>query len=141
MKLGVPYLGTLIAFLGIDFVWLGLVMPEFYRTNIGHLMAEQVNFFAAGIFYLLFIAGLFIFAVLPSIRAGRIQRAATLGALLGLIAYGTYDLSNMATLTDWPLVVTVADMIWGTFLGAVTSVIGYSLVRKYNKKKIEPSVI
>jgi uncharacterized membrane protein len=135
MKLGVPYAGTIAAFLVLDFLWLGVVMPEFYRSQIGHLMAEGVNWLAAVVFYVMYVAGIFIFAVLPALRNGKGRRAALLGALLGLVAYGTYDLSNQAVLEDWPLLVTVVDILWGSFLTAITSVIGFSLVWLYNQPK------
>lgn len=140
MKLTIPYFGSVFALLVLDFLWIVIIMADFYEENIGHLMGDGINWFAAGLFYLLYVAGVFIFAVLPSVRAGKLRRAATLGGLLGLIAFGTYDLTNMATIADWPFVVTVVDMLWGTFLTAVLASLGFLLVRAYNKPKSEDSI-
>ena len=115
------YFITLVIFLGIDSVWLGLVAPKFYRTQIGHLMAEKANLPAAGVFYLLFVAGIVYFVVAPGMGLP-MRDVLVRGALFGLITYATYDLTNFATLRNWPLTVTVVDLAWGTFLCALTSV-------------------
>jgi uncharacterized membrane protein len=128
------YFLTLVIFLGLDSAWLGLVAPRFYQSQIGHLMAATPNLLAAGIFYLLFIALLVYFVVGPALRAGTIQNAALRGALFGLVTYATYDLTNLATLRDWPLLVTVVDLIWGTSLTAATSLISTWLGRKIGIK-------
>jgi uncharacterized membrane protein len=117
------YFITLSVFLGIDSLWLGLVAPEFYRAQIGHLMAETPNLIAAGVFYLLFIAGLVYFVVEPSLRVGKVMDVLMRGALFGLVTYGTYDLTNLATLREWPLLVTVVDLAWGTILTATTAAV------------------
>ncbi|MBN1426637.1 DUF2177 family protein [Candidatus Fermentibacteria bacterium] len=121
----VLYLLTIPVFLAVDAAWLGVVAPRFYGRHIGHLMAEGVNWAAAFGFYLLFIAGIVVLAVAPAVEKGSMARAVRAGALLGLVAYGTYDLTNLATLRDWPLIVTVVDMIWGTILAGTVSAIGY----------------
>ena len=115
------YFVTLAVFFLIDMVWLGLAAKSFYRRHLGALMAPKVVCPAAILFYLLFIAGLIVFAVRPALAAGAPVRALVLGALLGLIAYATYDLTNLATLKDWPVVVTVVDLVWGTALGGAVS--------------------
>lgn len=137
MKLKVPFFASVATLVVLDLLWLGVIMAGFYKENLGHLMAENVNWFFAVIFYLLYVAGVFIFAVLPSVRTGKLKRAATLGALLGFLAYGTYDLTNQATLEDWPFIVTLVDMIWGAFLTAVVASVGFLLVRAYNKPRIQ----
>ena len=119
------YFATLVAFLAIDLVWLGLVARTFYRKHLGFLMAAQVNWPAALIFYLLFVVGIVVFAVLPGLEAGSLKTTVGRAALFGLIAYATYDLTNLATLKDWPVVVTVVDLIWGTVLSVVASLAGY----------------
>ena len=124
------YFVTMFIFLGIDSTWLGLVAPNFYRAQIGHLMAETPNLPAAGIFYLLFIALLVYFVVEPSVRIGTIQDAALRGALFGLATYGTYDLTNLATLRDWPLLLTVVDLAWGITLTAATAAVSVWVGRK-----------
>ncbi len=115
------YLITLAIFFAVDMVWLGVVAKNFYRKHLGYLMAPKVVWPAAILFYLLFIAGLVVFAVRPGLAAGGPLKAVLLGAFLGLVSYATYDLTNQATVKDWPLVVTVVDLIWGTALGGLVS--------------------
>ncbi|WP_262695762.1 DUF2177 family protein [Kordiimonas aquimaris] len=125
------YIVTLLAFSAIDAVWLGVVAPDFYATHIGHLMAENVNWGAAVAFYLLYIAGIVKFGI-NTVDASKGWKAAALnGATFGLIAYATYDLTNYATLTDWPLIVVVADMIWGAFITGSTAAIGYTFHQRW----------
>ena len=115
------YLVTTGIFLLIDIVWLGFVAPKLYKANIGHLMAEKPNLFAAGVFYPLFIAALLFFVIDPALAKGSVWQAVWTGAFLGLAMYATYDLTNLATLKAWPLKITVIDLIWGTFITAATS--------------------
>lgn len=119
------YLATLVAFFAIDIVWLAFVARTFYRKYIGFLMAPSPNWLAAIIFYLLFIVGILVLAVLPGLEANSLKTTLLRGALFGLVAYATYDLTNLATLKDWPLIVTVVDLIWGTVLSTVVSLAGY----------------
>lgn len=100
----------------IDMLWLGVIASSFYRDRIGHLM--EINWTAAIIFYLVFLVGLTFFAIYPAHGAGGWQQAALLGALFGFFTYATYDLTNLATLKDWPLDMVIVDIIWGTVLGA-----------------------
>jgi uncharacterized membrane protein len=123
------YLITLAIFFIIDMIWLGVVAKAFYRRHLGALMSPKVNWAAAALFYLLFIVGLVVFAVRPALAAGRPILALVLGALLGLISYATYDLTNLATLKDWPLVVTVVDLAWGAVLGGAVSYVSALLGR------------
>jgi uncharacterized membrane protein len=124
------YLITLPVFLAIDLVWLSLIARKFYAQHLGYLMKTNVNFMAAGLFYLLFVVGLVVFSVLPALEKNSWTHAFFLGALLGLISYATYDLTNLATIKDWPLVVTIVDMAWGAVLGASVSLISYYIVSK-----------
>lgn len=117
------YLLMLGIFLVVDSVWLGVIAPKFYKSQIGHLMSEKVNWMAALIFYLIYIITLLIFVVNPSVDKNSILQAAMLGALLGLAMYATYDLTNHATLKLWPTLVTVVDIVWGTAITTVTSVL------------------
>lgn len=117
-------------FFAIDMVWLGVAAKNFYAKHVGFLMKANVNWAAAILFYLLFIAGLVVFVVAPAIEKGSWVRALFFGALFGLITYATYDLTNLATLKDWPLVVTVVDLIWGMALAASVSVATYSIAAK-----------
>ncbi len=123
------YLITLAVFFVIDMVWLGVVAKGFYRKHLGFLMSPKVNWAAALLFYLVFIVGLLIFVIRPALAQGEPLKALLMGALFGLISYATYDLSNLATLKDWPIVVTVVDLVWGTTLGGLVSLAGALLGR------------
>jgi len=124
------YLITLFVFLGIDLVWLSLIAKNFYAQYLGYLMKKDVNVAAAGLFYLLFVVGLVVFSVLPALEKNSWVQALALGALLGLISYATYDLTNLATIKDWPLIVTIVDMVWGTVLGASVSLVSYFIITR-----------
>ncbi len=115
------FLTTALVFLVIDIVWLAFISPKLYRENIGHLMSEKVNFIAAGVFYLLFVGALLHFVINPAIADASVWQAVWRGAFLGLVMYATYDLTNLATLKDWPLKITIIDLIWGTFITSATS--------------------
>lgn len=119
------YALTLVIFFLVDIVWLGVISKKLYKEYLGHLMAPNVSWAAALVFYFLFIAGLVFFVIMPAIEKGDLMYAITVGAFFGLITYGTYDLTNLATLKDWPLNITIIDLIWGTFLNAATSGITY----------------
>ena len=118
---------SFIIFFAIDLLWLGIFAKKLYQNQIGHLLKTDVNWVAAIIFYLLFIGGLVIFVLMPAVEKGSILQALYMGALFGLLTYATYDLTNLATLKDWPLQITLIDLAWGTFLGASTSTISYFL--------------
>ena len=119
------YLATLVAFFAIDIVWLTVVSRTFYRKHLGFLMAPNPNWLAAVIFYLLFIVGILVFAVLPGLEDNSLKTTLLRAALFGLITYATYDLTNLATLKDWPVLVTVVDMTWGTVLSVAVSYVGF----------------
>lgn len=119
------YIIAFIIFLAIDAIWLGLVAPKFYRTQIGHLMRERPNFIAALVFYLVFIVGVVYFVVQPGVEAQSITKVLVSGALFGFMTYATYDLTNLATLKDWPITVTIVDLIWGTSLSTLIGLFTY----------------
>lgn len=123
------YLATGLVFLALDAVWLSLMTGSLYRPLLGDLVADGVNLPPAILFYLLYIAGVVIFAVQPALASGRWTTATALGAAFGLVAYATYDLTNHATLRDWPVLVTVVDMAWGTALTAVAATAGMLITR------------
>ncbi len=104
-------------FFVIDMVWLGFIAKGFYQDKIGHLLGD-VNWVAAIVFYLVFLLGLTFFATYPAAVEGKVLTALMLGALFGFFTYATYDLTNLATLRDWPLAITIVDILWGTVLGA-----------------------
>ncbi|NLO12898.1 MAG: DUF2177 family protein [Clostridiales bacterium] len=117
----IRHLVTTGIFLLIDAAWLGLIAPKLYKANIGHLMAEKPNFLAAGVFYLIYIAALLFFVIDPALVKASVWQAVWTGAFLGLAMYATYDLTNLATLKEWPLKITAIDLAWGTFITAATS--------------------
>jgi uncharacterized membrane protein len=119
------YIIAFIIFLAIDALWLGLVAPKFYKAQIGHLMSEKPNFIAALVFYLIFIVGVVYFVVNPAIEAGEISKVLVAGALFGFMTYATYDLTNLATLKDWPITVTIVDLVWGTTLSTLIGLFTY----------------
>ena len=119
------YGATLVAFLAIDFIWLGFVATRFYREQLGHMMLEKPLLGVAFAFYALYAVGIVVFAVMPAVREDSWRNAALLGALLGLVAYGTYDLTNLATLKGWPVTMTFVDMAWGMVLTAASATAGF----------------
>jgi uncharacterized membrane protein len=117
----IAYLTSLVLFTVGDLIWLGVVAKGFYRRQLGALMADPVNLWAAAAFYLIYSFGLVVFAVAPVLHSGAWMDAAARGALLGLVAYAAYDLTNLATLRNWPLPLTLVDMLWGTTLSALVA--------------------
>lgn len=114
----------------IDMVWLVIVAKDFYRAQIGALMKSDVNWTAAIIFYLIFIAGLVVFVIAPAVENGSWTHALLFGALFGLVCYATYDLTNLAVARDWPLFVTIVDLVWGAVLASSVSTITYFIASK-----------
>ena len=110
-----------ILFFAIDMVWLVLVANKFYTKQLGELKTNKINWFAAGLFYVLFLAGLTYFVIQPSVAMNSIVNAVVGGALFGLVCYATYDLTNLATLKNWPKLVTVVDLVWGTVISLAVS--------------------
>ena len=125
------YLIALPVFFMIDMIWLGLVARNFYRSQIGFLMKTNINWAAAIIFYLLFIAGLVFFVLNPAIERKSISHAIMTAAFYGLLTYATYDLTNLATLKDWPLLLTIIDLIWGMALSVSVSLISYLIAIRF----------
>jgi uncharacterized membrane protein len=117
----IAYVAALAVFLLADMVWLGLMVSRIYRPALGDFLLSGVNIPPAVIFYLLYPAGLVIFAIVPAIRTENVVTALILGSLFGLFTYGTYDLTNQATLRHWTTLLTIADMGWGSILGGLSS--------------------
>lgn len=105
-------------FFAIDMLWLGVVAKNLYKNQLGYLMTPNVNWIAAIVFYLLFIVGLIVFVISPAMEKHSIMHAVLYGALFGLISYATYDLTNLATVKDWPILITGIDLVWGSVLAA-----------------------
>lgn len=124
------YLLTIPVFFLIDLVWLGFVAPKFYQAQIGFLLGP-IHWTAAALFYLVYIVGIVVFAVQPALAAGSLGKALLLGALFGFVAYATYDLTNLATIKDWPLLVTVVDLVWGTVLTGSVAAVSYYLAKTF----------
>ena len=116
---------SLVTFLVLDFAWLGLIARGFYRQQLGHLLSPDVRWVPAIIFYLLFVTAVVVFAVLPAVERGSLGKAVLLGGFFGVVAYATYDLTNLATLKDFPTLVAAVDMTWGCVLTAVVAAVGY----------------
>ena len=117
----IAYIATMVFFLAIDAVWLSTMADRLYRPLLGDLLAPQFRLVPAVLFYLIYCAALSFFAVLPGLDKRRLVVALRNGAFFGLAAYGTYDLTNQATLVTWPTTLTIADLIWGSVLSAATA--------------------
>jgi uncharacterized membrane protein len=125
------YLITTLVFLGIDFVWLSATAENLYRKQIGFLMKDNFNFTAAIIFYLFFAGGLLFFVVNKAVADSSWQYALFAGMFFGFITYSTYDMTNYATIKNWPLIITVIDIIWGSFLCGLTSFLSYHIINYF----------
>lgn len=126
MQYLILYLLTIPVFMIGDLLWLGVFAKAFYQNNLGHLLGP-VNWGAAGAFYLIYLAGLLFFAVVPALDAASITKAIVLGALFGFVTYATYDFTNYATMKDWPFIVVIVDVIWGAVLGGTVAAVSYSI--------------
>lgn len=123
------YCLTLLVFLALDFLWLGLVAKPFYQRHLGHFFAEEVNWAAAFLFYFLFILGMMVFVIHPGIKTGSAMHVLWKGMLYGLVTYATFDLTNLALLKDWPATIAVVDILWGIVLSGTVSMAGYGIAR------------
>ncbi|MBL8545764.1 MAG: DUF2177 family protein [Hyphomonadaceae bacterium] len=116
-----------LAFLALDAVWLSQMTPRLYKPMMGEMMRANTDFAAAGIFYVIYVSAIVFFAVAPALEQQSLSKAITTGAILGFVAYATYDLSNQATLKMWDWKLTLADMAWGTFATAVAAGVAYAV--------------
>ena len=123
------YALTVPVFFIIDLLWLGVVAKGFYQKNLKYILSPNVNWTAAIIFYLMYIAGILIFAVLPGVAKDSVRHAALWGALFGFFTYATYDLTNLALLKDWPLNIVVVDILWGVVLCTVVATSSFYIAR------------
>lgn len=122
------YLVAVVFFLIIDLVWLGFIAKGLYAKELGHLMATNVNWIAAIVFYLLFVFGIVFFVIHPAIEKDSFSYALVAGLLFGFMTYATYDLTNLATLKDWPFKIVPIDIAWGSFLSGSVSVLTYYIL-------------
>lgn len=125
------YFTALSAFLILDAIWLGFIAKSFYAKQIGFLFKSDINWIAALLFYALFIGALILFVIHPAIEKNSITHALLFGALFGFITYATYDLTNLATLKGWPVMVTVVDLIWGSFVTAAVSSVTFLIFTRF----------
>lgn len=123
------YALTVPVFFIIDLVWLGVVAKGFYQKNLKYILSPDVNWTAAIVFYLMYIAGILIFAVLPGVAKDSVRHAALWGALFGFFTYATYDLTNLALLKDWPLNIVVVDILWGVVLCTVVATLSFYIAK------------
>ncbi len=121
------YIASALFFLVIDFIWLGLIAKGFYQRQIGFLMADKVNWVAACLFYGIFVLGTMIFCIYPAVIRQSFWMALGLGAMFGLVTYATYDLTNLATLRDWPIAIVIVDILWGMVLCGAVSGFGWGM--------------
>ena len=128
----ISYMVTAVVFLGLDFLWL-TGSSKFYRGRIGELLLDQPNFIAAGAFYIIYVTGISCFAVMPALNSGSWATALVSGALLGLFAFVTYDMTNLATIKGLSLEVSLVDMLWGVFITGTSALVGYISVVSLQK--------
>jgi uncharacterized membrane protein len=122
---------TTIIFFSIDLIWLGIIAKNLYREKLGFILSPEVNWAAAIVFYVIYIAGILYFAVVPALLGAEWEKALLNGAILGFLCYATYDLTNMATIARWPLQIVVIDIAWGTVLTGSVSVLSYLIAVRF----------
>ena len=124
-RLVVLYLICTAVFFAIDFVWLSTATSRIYKPMLGDLLSDQPKLAVAGLFYLAYVVGIVALAVVPALQEGNVVGALWRGALFGLLAYATYDLTNLSTIRGWPWQIAVIDMVWGTTLNSIVAVAGF----------------
>jgi len=127
----IAYISSLVVMAALDGAWLSFAYPRLYKPGIGHLMGDKPVVGAAIAFYLLYAAGITYVVTFPALAAGSLSTALTRGAVFGLIAYATYDLTSLAIMRGWPLNVTLADMVWGAILTAATCTAAFTITQKF----------
>lgn len=131
MKYVLIYVVATVVFAAIDLFWLGLIAKNFYRQKLGFILSNEVNWTAAVVFYLIYIAGILFFAVTPGLKESSWHTALFNGAVFGLMCYATYDLTNMATIKNWPLSIVLVDIVWGAVLTGTVAVLTYLIGVKF----------
>jgi uncharacterized membrane protein len=125
------YAIALVIFLAIDMVWLMLIAKSLYAQHLGYLMAPKAKLLVAFLFYLLFVVGLQFFVLNPALASGSWKTALFAGMFFGLVTYATYDLTNLATVKDWPVLITAIDLVWGSFVSGVTALLSFLVIKKF----------
>ena len=123
------YALTVPVFFAVDMIWLGFVAKKFYRTHLGFVLSPDVNWPAAVSFYLIYIVGILVFAVVPALEKESLGSALLWGCLYGFFTYATYDLTNMATIKNWPLKVVMVDILWGVFLCSTVASMSFLIAK------------
>ena len=131
MQILIAYVAAGVVFLGLDMIWLGYVARDLYRVQMGDLAAPQFQVPPAALFYAIYLAGIVYFAIQPALRTGVWQHAILPGALLGLVAYGTYDLTNLAVIRNWPPALSFIDLFWGALLTALAAAAGAAVAIRF----------
>lgn len=129
MQYVVAYVASAVVFFGLDLLWLGMIAKGFYARQLGDLLSDQPNLSVAALFYAVYVGGIVLFAISPALQAHSWLTALVLGFFLGLVAYGTYDMTNLATVRGWPIAMSVVDLTWGSCLTAIAAAAGYAVVR------------
>ena len=129
-NLAAAYVASVITLAGMDLLWLGIAARDFYQNRLGHLLGKEVHWWAAGIFYALYAAGVLFFATAPAIEKDSLVGAALRGGLLGLLTYAAYNLTNLALLKDWPADLAAADTLWGIIITSSVSMAGFLASRR-----------
>lgn len=130
-RLALAIVGSAVSMLALDILWLSTMAQHLYRPQLGDLLADDYRPVPAVAFYALYLFGVIYFAVAPALDKGDWRKSILNGALLGLVAYGAYDLTNQATLSRWPVIVTLSDLAWGSFLTALSALAGYHAARRF----------
>ena len=125
----IAYGASSVVFFGLDLVWLSSVARSFYARQLGDLLRDSPNLAVAGLFYALYVGGIVLFAISPALQSQSWRTALVLGLLLGLVAYGTYDMTNLATLRRWPVALALVDVTWGSLLTGLAATAGYWAAR------------
>ena len=118
------------SFLLIDGLWLTVVAKNFYNKHLGFLMTKTPNLLAAAIFYLIYVFAMIVFVISPGIAKGSFWSLVLNASLFGLVCYATYDLTNMATIQNWPLTVTLVDIAWGVFASILVAAVSFLIFQK-----------
>ncbi|MGL4287847.1 MAG: DUF2177 family protein [Phreatobacter sp.] len=130
-RFAIAYAASTVTLLALDAVWLRFATRLLYRPQLGALLSDNPNLTIAALFYLVYVVGIVVFAVLPGAEARSLPLALGLGALLGLVAYGTYDITNLATLKGWTTMVAVIDIAWGVVVSALSAAAGCLMLRLF----------
>lgn len=125
------YAIALVIFLAIDIVWLTVISKTLYAQHLGYLIAPKAKLLAALLFYLLFVLGLQFFVLNPALASGSWKMALFAGMFFGLVTYATYDLTNLATIKNWPVLITVIDLVWGSVVSGLTSILSFLIIRRF----------